>query len=416
MTTTGQQKLRITALALGAMFVTGMIRTPTAQAQTYTVLHRFTHNTGGGILPDAGLIGDSAGNLYGTTSDGGGPSSFGVVFKLDKTGETVLYRFTGGADGLGPAARLVRDPAGNLYGTTSRGGTSGYGVVFKLDTTGTETVLHSFTGGADGAYPGMGGLIRDSAGNLYGTTGFGGNSGCGGSGCGVVFKLDSTGTETVLHRFRGAEGADGANPSGALIADSAGNLYGTTEDGGTVGPCRSDPEPGCGVVFKLDTTHMETVLYSFTGGSDGAQPYAGLIRDSAGNLYGTTENGGLVGCPDGFACGVVFKLDTTGTEAVLYSFTGGADGGNPYAGLIRDSAGNFYGSTGNGGTFGHGVVFKLDTTGTETVLHGFTGGTDGSSPIAGLTRDSAGNLYGTTAAGGSGCQGDGCGVVFRLEP
>jgi uncharacterized repeat protein (TIGR03803 family) len=208
------------ALALGAMFVLAAIWTPLAQAQTYTVLHRFQGSPADGQIPQAGVIGDSAGNLYGTTKYGGA-SNAGVVFKLDKTGETVLYSFTGGADGDQPGAGVIRDSAGNLYGTTSAGGTFGYGVVYKLDTTGKYTVLYSFKGGADGANP-FAGLVRDSAGNLYGTTycgGTGSSAGCV-TGAGVVYKLDTSGTETVLHGFTG--GADGANPYSGVVRDEAG--------------------------------------------------------------------------------------------------------------------------------------------------------------------------------------------------
>ena len=257
----------------------------------------------------------------------------------------------------------------------------------------TYTVLHSFAGPTtDGANP-FGALARDPAGNLYGTT-----IGGGAFGFGVVFKLDSTGKETVLYNFAG--GADGGSPYAGPIRDSTGNLYGTTLGGGA---------SGFGVVFKLDATGKETVLYSFSGGADGANPYAGLVRDSANNLYGTTFNGG-----SGF--GVVFKLDSTGHETVLHTFTGGADGANPYAGsLIRDPTGNLYGTTNTGGAgygfFGRGVVFKLDSTGDETVLHTFTGGADGANPYSGLVRDPVGNLYGGTLGGGAVC----CGVVFKLD-
>jgi uncharacterized repeat protein (TIGR03803 family) len=250
---------------------------------------------------------------------------------------TVLYSFNGGTDGAQPHAGLVRDAAGNLYGTTIRGGGgSNLGTVFKLDTTGAETVLYSFTGFPDGAKP-RAGLVLDAAGNLYGTTYHGGASDLG-----TVFRLDTTGAETVLHSF---SGRDGQNPYAGLVRDAAGNFYGTTQNGGG--------DFAAGTVFKLDTTGKETVLHSFTGGSDGANPYAGLIRDAAGNFYATTFTGGAYGF------GTVFKLDATGNETVLYSFTGGADGGHSRAGLIRDAAGNLYGTTGLGGAFSLGTVFKL---------------------------------------------------------
>lgn len=269
----------------------------------------------------------------------------------------------------------------------------------------TYTVLQTFTGGADGATP-YAGLIPDAAGNLYGTTHLGGIKGCnqGGLviGCGVVFKLDSGGNETVLYRFTG--GADGAEPYGALIRDTAGNVYGTAFQGG-VGTCLGG---GCGVVFKLDPAGNETVLYSFTGGADGANPGAGLIRNAAGNLYGTTSYGGDLNCNQQIGCGVVFKLDSAGNETVLHTFTG-ADGQQP-GGLIADAAGNLYGAAGGGS--GCGVVFKLDPSGDETTLHNFTCGADGAFPSSALIRDAAGNLYGTTGSGGL----YDAGTIFKLDP
>ena len=356
------------------------------------VLHNFA-SPPHGAYPAAGVVRDSAGNLYGTTNGaysdvpGGGAHNAGVVFKVDTFGnETVLYSFTGGADGSSPNT-VIRDSKGNLYGTTNYGGASGVGVVFKVDTSGHETVLYTFTGGNDGGNPNS--VTRDSKGNLYGTTNYGGASGVG-----VVFKVDTSGHETVLYTFTG--GNDGAYPNPNVTLDSVGNFYGTTNNGGTA---------GVGVVFKVDTSGHETVLYTFTGGNDGGNPN-GVMRDSAGNLYGTTSNGGASGA------GVVFKVDTSGHETVLYTFTGGADGGYSDAGVIRDSAGNFYGTTNNGGTAGLGVVFKVDTSGNETVLHTFTRGLEGDQPdLAGVILDSVGNLYGTAAFGGAGGQG----VVYKLD-
>jgi uncharacterized repeat protein (TIGR03803 family) len=344
-----------------------------------------------GSFPATGVVGDSAGNLYGTASSGD-PSNAGVVYELDTAGhETVLYSFTGGADGAFPEAGVIRDSAGNLYGTTTRGGTEDQGVVYKLDTVGQETVLYSFGGGADGANPYTAGVIRDPAGNLYGTTGVGGINGL--EGVGVVYKLDTAGNYTVLHSFTG--GADGANPYTGVIRDPAGNLYGTTGVGGAA---------NAGVVFKVDTAGQETVLYSFTGLADGGNPNA-LTLDPAGNLYGTTYDGGTA------KRGVVYKLDTAGHYTVLYSFTGGAHGGNPEAGVILDSAGNLYGTTYGGGAAGVGVVYKLDTADHYTVLYSFTGLADGGNPEAGVIH-SAGNLYGTTYLGGK----HGTGVVFKIKP
>jgi len=356
-----------------------------------TVLYSFTGGADGGQT-NAGVIGDSAGNLYGTTYVGGA-SGYGVVYKVDAAGqETVLYSFKGGADGGWPYAGVIRDSAGNLYGTTSARGASGYGVVYKLDTAGNETVLYSFTGGTDGGAP-IAGVVRDSAGNLYGTAGGGIVSACFG-GCGVVYKLDTTGRETVLYTFTG--GADGANPSAGVTGDSAGNLYGTTSGGGLA---------NAGVVYKLDKAGHETVLYSFTGGADGGIPWTGVLRDSKGNLYGTASSGGTPCC-----AGVVFKVSASGQETVLYTFTGGTGGSYPN-GVIRDSAGNLYGTTGGGGTANVGMVYMLDAAGQETVLYGFPGPADGSYPYAGVIRDSAGNLYGTTVSGGPA----NAGVVYKLD-
>ena len=413
------------AVVLGGMLMAGVIRAPEAQAETPTVLHRFTGGADG-AYPEAPLFRDSAGNLYGTTSKGGIVNSIcasgcGVVFKLDAAGEeTVLYSFKGDPDGAGPSGALIRDSAGNFYGTTGYGG-YGNGIVFKLDTSGVETVLYRFGDSFDGGFP-YAGVISDSAGNLYGTAYRGGTSGdCSYAipdGCGVVFQLDKSGTETVLHSFTG----DGLGPESSLIRDSAGNFYGTTYFGYPSRlPC--DTGLGCGTVFKLDTTGVYTVLYTFTGATDGALPSAGLIRDLAGNFYGTTGSGGIFNNTCSSGCGVVFKLDSTGAETVLHRFRGGADGAYPFAPLLQYSAGNLYGTTYRGGAsgcggIGCGIVFKLDAAGQETVLHRFRGGADGANPQAGLIRDSVGNLYGTTQYGGlvnSTCT-SGCGVVFKLQP
>jgi len=403
------------SLALAIVLMSTVVATPSMQAQTETLLHSF-RNWPDGANPQAGLIRDAAGNFYGTTYYGGMKHGCtghgcGVVFKVGKAGkETVLYTFTGPDGGL-PMGGLVRDKPGNLYGTTSAGGASDLGTVFKLDPSGHETVLHSFTGPPDGENP-FAGLVLDPRGNLYGTTEGGGIGTC----CGTVFKVDTTGKETVVYTFTG--GADGGGPFGGLIRDKASNLYGTTFGGGT-----SD----LGIVFKVTPNGTETVLYSFVGGTDGQFPAAGVIMDSAGNLYGTTKNGGNPTVCNGFGCGTVFKLAKNGTETVLYSFSGGADGSAPLAGVIRDTAGNLYGTTVGGGNLscgsgsGCGTVFKVDTTGKETVLHSFAGNhgdpRDGDEPSAGLTRDAAGNLYGTTSSGGKYQNFNfNVGTVFKLSP
>src|ERR1035438_8071215 len=250
----------------------------------------------------------------------------------------------------------------------------------------TFSVPHSFTGPPDGGIP-YAGVVWDAQGNLYGTT-----SGGGASAYGTVFKLDTTGNETVLYSFTGT-GTDGLDPQGNLMRDAKGNLYGTTVQGG-VG-CTA--EDGCGTVFKLDTAGKETVLHDFTGSPDGSSSFSGLVRDTQGNLYGTTAAGGDNACKNG--CGIVFKLDATDHETVLYSFTGGTDGGSPQGNLVRDAQGNLYGTSG-GGASGYGTVFKLDASGKETVLYGFTGATkgDGAYPSGSLVRDAQGNLYGTTSS------------------
>jgi len=336
----------------------------------------------------------------------------------------VIYKFTGGKDGAFPAAaNLFQDAAGNLYGTTVFGGDvkcsepyaplPGCGVVFKLDAAGKETILHTFEGVSDGAEP-YGSIIQDAEGNVYGTTDWGGSgSACS---CGVVFKLTPKGKETTLYNFTGQ--ADGGLPVAGLVMDERGNLYGTTSLGGDLnGVCGT--YSGCGTVFKVDSNGKETVLYAFTGGADGNSPeYGPLVRDSAGNLYGTTSTGG--NCVGGEGCGIVFKVSTEGTETVLYRFHDGTDNAAyPNAGLIRDRGGNLYSTTQEGGdpTCDCGLVFKLKRDGKEKVLHNFTGGPSGSDPYYGqLTQDAVGNLYGTTLTGGdSSCGGaSGCGVVYKL--
>lgn len=318
-----------------------------------------------------------------------------------QTNFKVVYSFKGSnaSDGSSPSGTLIRDGVGNLYGTAGSGGTTNAGTVFKLSARGRETQLYSFIGGgADGVGP-RGALVLDAAGNIYGATYSGGTPNAG-----TLFKVDPTGTETLVYSFTG--GTDGAYPYGGVVRDAAGNLYGTTAGGGVSTNCSG----GCGTVFKVDPSGKETVLYSFTGTPDGYNVQAGLVRDTAGNLYGTTVNGGTsTNCSGG--CGLVFKVSSSGHETVLYGFTGNPDGGVPIASLVRDATGNLYGTTYYGGTNNVGTVFKVDAGGKESVRYSFNGGTDGEYPQAGLLLDPAGNLYGTTYYGGSG----GYGTVFEVD-
>jgi uncharacterized repeat protein (TIGR03803 family) len=376
---------------------------PLAAAQHFTDVYQFKSGPGGSS-PYANVILDSNGNLYGTTTLDGA-YAYGTVYEVSASGkETVLYSFSGtGGDGANPIAPLVRDAAGNLYGTTTYGGVFGgrcsdgvgCGTVFKITPAGKEIVLHQFTDtGVDARLPWQG-LVLDSAGNLYGTAAFGGMYGGG-----IIFKITPTGKEVVLHSFNpnSGGGGDGFAPyGGSLLGDSAGNLYGTTEGGGAF---------GAGAVFKLDSKGNETVLYSFTfTGGDGMEPTGTLTRDKDGNLYGATFYGGA------FGFGTIFKLDSAGTETILHSFAATAgDGASPGGGLLRDGAGNLYGTTNSGGASFMGTIFKLDPGGNETILHTFSGA-DGSFPELGMIADSKGNLYGTAQYGGP----YGGGAVFKLS-
>ncbi|HEY3778806.1 MAG TPA: choice-of-anchor tandem repeat GloVer-containing protein [Rhizomicrobium sp.] len=390
-----------------------------AQADSERVLHSFNYEKDGDI--PSGLISDRDGNLYGTNYAGGrrGYSGLGTVFGLAPDGTyTVLYRFTAKLkNGNSPTEGLTRDKARNLYGTTSYGGGGydvcefGCGIVFKLAPDGSETVLHRFQG-SDGADPDSS-LTLDADGNLYGTTFHGGSRNCG-QGCGVVFKLTPKGRLTVLHAFTGD---DGANPSDALIADRNGYLYGITKNGGVSQNCLG---VACGTLFELAPDGTLTVLHSFQS-YDGATPAGPLVRDADGNLFGVTVGGGDNNCdPDLDGCGVLFQLAPDGTLAVLHEFSDGSDGGFPEGGLIADNAGNFYGTSYNGGLHdcvqgsdaGCGLVFKFAPDGTETVLHSFDNDDGGFHPSVGaLIMDKRGNLYGTTWGGGA----NGAGTVFEVK-
>jgi len=533
--------------AAGLACALAAVGTLPAQTATETVIHSFGFFTSG-ANPCGNLFRNRQGTLYGATYNGGRENE-GVVFELGSAGYKVLHSFQGGTDGANPYSGVIEDPAGNLYGTTYQGGSSGAGVVYKVDPSGQETVLYTFTGGADGGHP-YAGVIVDSSGNLFGTTYSGGLTNCTG-GCGVVYKISPLGKETVLYSFTG--GADGANPYGGVTSDGEGNLFGTTYRGGanqigviyklsasgqesvplafTIGsssggptsgvvrdssgnlygttyadvykltpagqfqvlgefstftwgpvspanvaldgegnlygntdvPSRSGTRTPYGVLYKIDTTGHIAIVYAFPGppaasNAVGFGPSGGVVADSAGNVYGITPYSGVggaiykvdaagqettlfsfPGAPGGtlpyggatvaqgslygvtktggqWNAGVVFKLDARGNETVLHEFTGGADGIDPESAVVLDAAGNVYGTTIGGGAANAGVVYMVDTSGNETVLYSFTGGADGAMPN-GVIVDSQGNLYGTTFGGGDGsATGIQEGVLFKLDP
>lgn len=424
------------AVALGAVTIVVFAGSAAAADR---VIYNFQGGNDG-IGPND-LIADRAGNLYGTTFNGGGPAGAGTVYVLSPPAgqesnwsETILYRFSYRAldRGIGPLGRLLRDSAGNLYGTTWLGGPQGGGIAFELSPpsvkggTWTYAVLYAF-GGAGLSSP-EAGLVLDKTGNLYGTTVSGGTGGCAG-GCGGVFKLahpalqGGAWTQTVLFNFSGSF-KKGGGTSGGLTMDEHDALYGTTYRG-SGGPS--------GTVFRLTPNKggrwTHTVLYAFAGFSDGAFPQAEVVFDKDGNLYGMTSYGGSGG-PNCFGspCGTVFELMPTPmgpwTHTVLYSFNGGTDGGYPGRALTLDAAGNLYGTTGIGGDLscagsngdGCGTVFQLAPPGvqggswTETILDRFAGGADGAGP-GGLTFGKGGLLYGPA---GAGANGDG--LVFSIAP
>jgi uncharacterized repeat protein (TIGR03803 family) len=381
-------------LATATTFILLSLMCP-AQTGTYQLLHSFTGGDDGGV-PYAGLLLDSHGNLYGTT-EFGGANNFGVVFRMNSSGkEAILHAFGAIPDAENPfTGSLIFDPEGNIYGTTCCGGTGGgnggRGTIFEINTSGVESVLYSFQGTPDGEF-GNGTLLRDAAGNFYGTTYQGGTDGWG-----TVYELNAAGTESVLYSFTGK--LDGADPyAEVLVQDSAGNLYGTNYYLGA---------HEWGTIFKLAPDNTETTLYAFPGDPGAYLAYSGLVADGAGNLYGVTEGGGTECQP--YGCGTVYRVTPAGDFSLIYSFQGTPDGASPFAGLVIDKAGNLYGTTISGGTDNMGTVFKIDPAGNETVLHNF-GGRDGAQPFSPVVLDAKGNIYGTTRAGGTKDQG----VVFAI--
>jgi uncharacterized repeat protein (TIGR03803 family) len=387
-----------------------------AYGQSYKekVLYSFTGGPDG-AYPYGSVIQDANGNLYGTTQQGGidpfgycasnGANGCGVVFKIDTSGtETVLYSFTGAEDGSGPTAGLIEDASGNLYGTTVYS-QPGYGTVFKLDAAGTETTLYGFcvTGPpcADGANP-YDGLIQDSDGNLYGT------ALNGGSGGGVLFKVSASGTETVLWAFQGPP--DGAYPYSGVIQDAIGDFYGTTLDGGKSCECNC-----CGTVFKLDTSGQESILHNFEGFRDGSGPYGGLVIDYTGTtLYGTTETGGLRRRPED---GEVFQVGTNGGKKILYSFTGASGRAPSAALIFDDAGNLYGTTFRGGSQANAGVVFKVNKNGKEKVLYKFGGTSGIGPMASVILDQADSLYGTTVYGGILSCDGgQGCGVVFELTP
>jgi uncharacterized repeat protein (TIGR03803 family) len=366
------------------------------QAQTFTVLYTFTGGADGGTPMDTPIL--SNGNVYGTTS-GGGTGNSGTVYQLNfKTRkETALHTFTG-PDGIGPIGGLVQNSSGNFLGVAYKGGANDDGTLFELTPAGTFTLLHSFAGKSVTPKEGIGPAgtpVFDPMGDLFGTTYVGGQS----KGWGTVYEYSAAGVFETGQSFS----PDGALPRGGLYFES-GKLYGTT--------C------GCGGIAYGGTIYqvgVQQALYTFTGGADGSQPLAGLIGDGMGNLYGTASSGGAGNFGSGY--GVVFKFNlATSQLTTVHTFTG-ADGGVPASALAWDSQGNLYGTTTIGGAYGYGTVFKINSAGGAlTTLYSFTGGADGGTPYAGVLVDAKDNIWGTTSAGGSALPPGGFGTLFIISP
>src|ERR1039457_3482591 len=396
------------ACAALALCATTAIALP-AQIATLTTIHRFCSQSGcpDGAGPYAGLVQAANGGLYGTTLVGG-TNSAGTIFKITPGGTlTTLYSFcpqTNCTDGATPGAGLFQAANGDLYGTTYFGGTNGQGTVFKITQGGTLTTLYSFcsqTNCTDGATPGAG-LVQAANGDLYGTAGGGGANAVG-----TVFEITPSGALTTLYNFCSQSGCtDGGNPDAGLVQAANGNFYGTTYYGGT---------NGGGTVFKITQGGTLTTLYSFcsqTNCTDGTGPEGALVQAANGDLYGTTYFGGTNGQ------GTVFKITPSGTLTTLYSFcsqTNCADGAEPNAGLVQAADGDLYGTASSQGANSYGgTVFKITPGGTLTTLYSFcseSGCTDGQYPYAGLVQDTNGDFYGTTTQKG----GAASGTVFSLS-
>ena len=403
-------------MAVAALLWLTAIALP-AQAQgTYSLVHTFS-NVPDGAYPNA-VMQDAQGNLYGTTDAGGNPcstGSCGTIYKIDTSGnETVLFRFTGFTQGAFPKASLVEDAEGNLYGNTQGNGyIDADSVAFKLDTKGNYTVLYDFdtVGGHGCCQDSPLAIAKD--GILYGMSPYGGQENCGpqGLGCGLLYRLTQSGVNTVIHVFTGP---DGTQPEGGLVVDSDGSLYGTAIIGGKPG-CSSIEGYGlgCGTIYKLDPKGKFTVLHTFTGKDDGAAPL-GIIQDSKGNLYGIALSGGNSCVSTRFGCGTIFKVDTTGKFSVIYRFTNAIKQPDFQSHLVIDSEGNLYGSNGIGGNNTNiGFIFEVTPNGDFSIIASYPNDVNPKWGIfpQGIVRDSAGNFYGTMQEGGA----DGVGTLFQVS-
>jgi uncharacterized repeat protein (TIGR03803 family) len=398
--------LRFGVVGFGRLALAGLsfllLATARADAQTETILYSFGGVPGEGAIPHGALL-YKKGNLYGTTTANAPSGDLGNVFEITADGQyKVLHNF-GSQPGDGTAPCDYGGLAfrgGKLYGTALYGGAAGsFGTVFDLTLKGKETILHTFGGQpGDGAYP-FASVIFDKAGNLYGTTEEGGPYSNCLYGCGIVYEVTQSGEEKVLYSFQDVDD-DAIFPDANLTFDKAGNLYGTSNVGGVYEG---------GTVFELSPAGVEKVLYSFNRqGGDGNYPSSAVVFGKKGNIYGTTFYGGVYGQ------GTVFELSPTGVEKLLYSFGGQpSDGINAYGNLILDKKGNIYGTTFAGGLYGQGTVFELSPTGEEKILYTFgSQAGDGNTPLGDLVFDPAGNLYGVTAYGGI----YGFGTVFEITP
>lgn len=407
-------KLNPCKRAWGVLLLSAAIATA-APAQTFTTLANF--NGSNGSTPFSPLIQGLDGNLYGTTIFGGVKNE-GVVFSMTKSAApAALFSFCSGTssclNGYQPYAGLVLAESGNFYGTTFYGGTkrhisTGGGTVFQITASGKLTRRYAFcaqTNCSDGLFPNDA-LVQANGADFYGTTESGGTAG----GFGTVFKMTSTGSLTTLHSFA-SNSAEGGAPSAGLVQASDGRFYGTTSGGGANGYG--------GTVFRITASGALTTLYSFCALSncaDGATSEATLVQASDGDFYGTTAEGGNLGCGDTFGCGTVFKITSAGALTTLYSFCGQAhctDGAFPTGALVQATDGNFYGTTSTGGA-GNGTVFKITPAGNLTTLHSFCvqNCSDGAAPFAGMVQATDGNLYGTTSAGGVSLNN---GTIFSLS-